>query len=79
MGNHAEYYKEALRYLGCMKMEDIPGNNKGLTTTCPFSAINPRYLQFHGLILVYGVQHHFQQYFSYIVVVSFIDGGNQPC
>lgn len=23
MGNHAEYYKEALRYLGCMKMEDI--------------------------------------------------------
>jgi hypothetical protein len=24
--------------------------------------INPRYLQFHGLILVYGVQHHFQQY-----------------
>jgi hypothetical protein len=38
MGNHAEYYKEALRYLGCMKMEDIPGNNKGLTTTCAFSA-----------------------------------------
>ena len=26
MGNHAEYYKEALRYLGCMKMEDISGN-----------------------------------------------------
>jgi hypothetical protein len=27
--------------------------------------------------LVYGVQCHFQQYFSYIVTVSFIDGGNQ--
>ena len=27
--------------------------------------------------LVYGVSHHFQQYFSYIVVVSFIGGGNQ--
>ena len=26
--------------------------------------------------LVYGVQRHFQQYFSYIVVVSFIGGGN---
>ena len=27
--------------------------------------------------LVYGVQCHFQQYFIYIVTVSFIDGGNQ--
>jgi hypothetical protein len=26
--------------------------------------------------LVYGVKRHFQQYFSYIVVVSFIGGGN---
>jgi hypothetical protein len=26
--------------------------------------------------LVYCVQRHFQQYFSYIVAVSFIDGGN---
>ena len=25
----------------------------------------------------YGVQHHFQQYFNYIMVVSFIDGGYQ--
>ena len=25
----------------------------------------------------YWVLHHFQQYFSYIVAVSFIDGGNQ--
>jgi len=24
----------------------------------------------------YGVQHHFQQYFSYIMVVSFIGRGN---
>ena len=27
--------------------------------------------------LVYDVQRHFQQYFSYIVAVSFIGGGNQ--
>jgi hypothetical protein len=27
--------------------------------------------------LVYTVKHHFQQYFSYIVVASFIGGGNQ--
>ena len=26
--------------------------------------------------LVYGVYRHFQQYFSYIVVVSLIGGGN---
>ena len=26
--------------------------------------------------LVYGVYHHFQQYFSYTVTVSFIGGGN---
>jgi hypothetical protein len=29
-----------------------------------------------GWYIVYGVQRHFQQYFSYIVVVSFIDGEN---
>jgi hypothetical protein len=26
--------------------------------------------------LVYGAKRHFQQYFSYIEAVSFIDGGN---
>ena len=26
---------------------------------------------------VYGVEHNFQQYFSYIVVVSFIGGGKE--
>jgi hypothetical protein len=30
-----------------------------------------------GLKVVYGVYRHFQQYFSYIVVVNFIGGGNQ--
>ena len=25
MGNHAAYYKDALRYLGCTKIQDIPG------------------------------------------------------
>ena len=25
----------------------------------------------------YGVKHHFQQYFSYIMAVSFISGGNR--
>jgi hypothetical protein len=27
--------------------------------------------------LIYGVYRHFQQYFSYIMAVSFIDGGNR--
>jgi hypothetical protein len=27
--------------------------------------------------LTYGVKHHFQQYFSYILAVSFIGEGNQ--
>ena len=27
--------------------------------------------------LVYGVQRHYQKYFSYIMAVSFIGGGNQ--
>jgi hypothetical protein len=31
---------------------------------------------YHSLQLVYGVKRHFQQYFSYIVAVSFIGGGN---
>ena len=25
----------------------------------------------------YGIYHRFQQYFSYIMAISFIDGGNQ--
>jgi len=29
------------------------------------------------LILVYGVSRHFQQYFNYIVAVSFIGWGNR--
>ena len=39
------------------------------------SYFSVRSLQLIGF--VYGVQHHFQQYFSYIVVVSFVDGGNR--
>ena len=27
--------------------------------------------------MIYGAEHHFQKYFSYIVEVSFISGGNQ--
>ena len=34
-------------------------------------------VQLFRLGLVYGVQLHFQQYFSYIVAVSFIGGGNR--
>jgi hypothetical protein len=29
------------------------------------------------VVVAYGVQRHFQQYFSYIVAVSFICGGNR--
>ena len=28
-------------------------------------------------VWVYGIYRHFQQHFSYIVVVSFVDGGNR--
>jgi hypothetical protein len=30
-----------------------------------------------GLVWFHGVRRHFQQYFSYIVAVSFIGGGNR--
>jgi hypothetical protein len=33
-------------------------------------------LQIFGGFEVYGVKRHFQQYFSYIVAVNFIGGGN---
>jgi len=36
-----------------------------------FSAYEERF------VLVYGVYRYFQQYFSYIVAVSFIGGGNR--
>jgi len=41
----------------------------------PLPFVRVRKLQ-SDLGLVYGVQRHFQQYFSYIVAVRLIDGGN---
>ena len=41
------------------------------------SSIHFKYYRWFCLGLVYGVYHHFQQYFSYIVAVSFISGGNR--
>ena len=38
---------------------------------------SPQKLVFYFLVEGYGVYCHFQQYFSYIVAVSFIGGGNQ--
>lgn len=28
IGNHAAYYKDALRYLGCVDIKDLPGRLK---------------------------------------------------
>lgn len=28
IGNHASYYKDALRYLGCVEIKDLPGEQK---------------------------------------------------
>ena len=32
--NHNEYYKDALRYLGCVEIETIPGNFLCFRGTC---------------------------------------------
>ena len=42
----------------------------------PLPFVRVRQLQ-SDLGLVYGIHRHFQQYFSYIVAVSFIGGGNR--
>ena len=34
-------------------------------------------IPFFFSMVVYGVYRHFQQYFSYIIAVSFIGGGNR--
>jgi hypothetical protein len=34
-------------------------------------------IKFNKIVWFYGVLRHFQQYFSYIVAVSFIGGGNR--
>lgn len=28
IGNHASYYKDALRYLGCVDIKDLPGEKR---------------------------------------------------
>lgn len=30
IGNHASYYKDALRFLGCVDIKDLPGNMEPL-------------------------------------------------
>jgi hypothetical protein len=42
-----------------------------------FKVIRNTLLLRFGLVWFYCVERHFQQYFSYIVMVSFIDGGNR--
>lgn len=38
VGNHAAYYKDALRFLGCIEVKDLPGNSSPgeipLSTLC---------------------------------------------
>jgi hypothetical protein len=75
-----------------MYLSYILGNRRGrdrmvvgFTTTYAFItnvvSSNPAhrevYLIQHYVIRFYGVKRHCQQYFSYIVVVSFIGGGNR--
>jgi hypothetical protein len=35
------------------------------------------YCHIKALMVVYGVLRHFQQYFSFIVAINFIGGGNR--
>jgi len=54
--------------------------NRNLTPITLNAAIRNILNTFPGLglwVWVYGVYRHFQQYFSYIVAVSFIGGGNR--
>lgn len=41
IGNHASYYKDALRYLGCVDIRDLPGETNrvfpSLSATCGVS------------------------------------------
>lgn len=36
IGNHASYYKDALRFLGCVDIKDLPGETR--TGRCPSEA-----------------------------------------
>lgn len=37
IGNHASYYKDALRFLGCIDVKDLPGNSLCQALNIPFS------------------------------------------
>ncbi len=56
MGNHAEYYKEALRYLGCTKLEDIAGRKTSIIKPLLYLALGNQLENLHtsvsfGLVL----------------------------
>lgn len=35
IGNHASYYKDALRFLGCIDVKDLPGNSSSAQHRSP--------------------------------------------
>jgi hypothetical protein len=64
----------------CTKIKHL--KNSYNTSYCLIEVITKAGLTVHftvgfDLVFVYGVQRHFQQYFCYIVAVSFIVGGNK--
>lgn len=39
IGNHASYYKDALRFLGCIDVKDLPGNSSSAPQNVPGSIL----------------------------------------
>lgn len=39
IGNHASYYKDALRFLGCIDVKDLPGNSSSAPRNVPGSML----------------------------------------
>lgn len=54
VGNHASYYKDALRYLGCVDIKDLPGN---IHLQCKKAVCCTEIIQ-QNLMLVKSQKHH---------------------
>ncbi|KFO93963.1 26S proteasome non-ATPase regulatory subunit 13, partial [Buceros rhinoceros silvestris] len=44
IGNHASYYKDALRFLGCIDVKDLPGNSSSAPWNVPGSFLPSHYI-----------------------------------
>ena len=65
MGNHAEYYRDALRFLGCTELGTIPGKTRFSSKACQkqfLKELNATFFHHPSLPTLYAFRRHSLDY-----------------